>query len=239
MLRLGLLSLPFLTKSVYCEKKSPEEIFDASSKSSFTVSFLDPETSQPKFSCTGFFITNDGLGVSSGPLLKFYHGCTAVVTLPDSKTHLGTIIYYPSAPGLGFIQINSKVTTSKLPLSKKECEEGEQLYVFGIEGNHVYFHDVLVTDNRHKWLKFEDDKISATNIIRTTGVLPKAAIGGPLIDQEGNTVAVVFTSQLGLGIAYSIKNLNNTINESSKESWAIVKAWKRAREYVIEKLNRN
>ena len=72
-----------------------------------------------------------------------------------------------------------------------------------------------------------------TPVIRTTGIIPDECIGGPLIDDNGNAVAVAFNIEMGLGIGYNLSNLKTLYNEN--ESWRIIKAWNRIRETIIHK----
>ena len=72
--------------------------------------------------------------------------------------------------------------------------------------------------------------------IRTTGLVPSECIGGPILDHDGNAVALVFNQERGLAIGYDLKNLQKL--ESQKETWRIVKVWERIRESIMERINK-
>ena len=232
MNRLYSLGFSILGSYALCKIESPEFIFDSALKSSFTITFIDKETLSPKRSVTGFFITEDGLGVTSGPVIKLYENCKIVVKLSDSKEYSGKVTHYPTTPGIGFIQVDVN-KSSKLKIGNQDIKEGQTLYVMGKREEKVYFNDVMVTDNNHSWIQLSENDLIDTPVIRTTGIIPDECIGGPLIDDNGNAVAVAFNIEMGLGIGYNLSNLKTLYNEN--ESWRIIKAWNRIRETIIHK----
>lgn len=231
MKKIAVLALP-LCGLVSCENKKTEDIYGDALKSAFTVRFVDVNTEETKASCTGFFITEDGLGVTSGPLIRLYQGCKVLVKLPDLQEYIGKVVYNPLTPGVGYVQITGPGTT-KLRISQKECVEGQDLFALGVHDQHPYFSDVYVTDTSHPWIQISENDLYNTPVIRTTGLLPNECVGGPLIDHQGNTVALIFNIEMGLGIAYSLHNLTKVYQSHS--DWAIIKAYKNFRKAIIDK----
>lgn len=201
----------------YCQPKS-EEIYSSTLKSLFTVIVVDRETSIPKAYFSGFFLTEDGLGITSGPLIKIFQGNSFKVKLADLTELPAEIAYKDSVPGIGFIQVDTP-KSFKIKLSKKECVEGESLYVFGIKEKDSYFNDVFITDTDYNCIKIKDEEISDISVIRTTGILPNECIGGPLVDLDGNATALVFAIHGGLAVAYSLQKLKKLYEKNN--DWKI------------------
>ena len=199
MKRLFALGSSMLSGLGYCESKSSEEIFESAMKSSFSIAFIDRKTSEVRALCTGFFITEDGLGITSGPLVKLLENCDVKIKMNDSAVLSGEVTYYSSTPAVGFVQVQAQ-NTSKLKISKKNCEEGENFYVLGLKHTHPYFSDVFVTDSNYELVKIGDKDLFDGLYIRTTGLVPSECIGGPILDHDGNAVALVFNKERGLAI---------------------------------------
>jgi len=219
---------------VCCTDKKPTEIYTDSMKSVFTIYFTDLETNLLRGSCTGFFITNDGLGVTSGPIVRVFRGTRATIKLPNGRVLPCKLTYYPNVPGLGFIQ-TTEFNSEKLSLSTDHVKEGQDLYVLALKDTQSYFSDLLVTDTEHKWIEFRDDTLMNTPVIRTTGLVPKESFGAPLIDQEGNVVAVVANIENGLAIGYSVHYLKEVFADEEKPR--VYRVWEGIRNSIVERLS--
>lgn len=219
---------------VCCSGKKSTEIYQDSLKSVFTIYFTDLETNQLRGSCSGFFITNDGLGVTSGPIVRVFRGTNATIKLPNGKILPCKLTYYPSVPGLGFIQ-TTDFNSEKLSLSTEYVKEGQDLFILALKDTQSYFSDLLVTDTDHKWIEFRDDTLMNTPVIRTTGLVPKESFGAPLIDHEGNVVAVVANIENGLAIGYSVHYLKELFADDEKPK--IYKVWEGIRNNIVERLS--
>lgn len=221
------------TVSVSCAQKKSSEVYQNSIKSVFTVYFTDLETNQLRGSCTGFFITNDGLGITSGPIVKAFRGTSASIKLPNGQELPCKLSFYPSVPGLGFIQ-TSNFASHKLILSQDHVKEGQDLYILALKDTQSYFSDVLVTDTNHNWIEFRENTLMNTPVIRTTGLVPKESFGAPLIDEEGNAVAVVANVENGFAIGYSVHYLKEIY--ASQEQSGFYATWEKIRNSIVDKI---
>lgn len=224
-----------LSPPVFCEPPNHKNVYQQSINSVFTLYLYDPEGSSVRATCTGFFITDDGLGITSGPIVKSFRGTKIKVVTPDKKEYSGELMYYPSAPGIGFVQIKGR-KTQKLAISKEPLVDGQDVFVLGIHDSDAYFSNLMITDMNHPWVEFKNDDLYNTPVIRTTGFVPIECFGAPLLDEDGKVRAVMFNVELGMGICFSLMNLKNIFKENNE--WQITKAWRRAREMIVESIYR-
>lgn len=220
--------------SVNCAQKKSTEIYQNSIKSVFTIYFTDLETNQLRGSCTGFFITNDGLGVTSGPIVRAFRGTSASIKLPNGQELPCKLSYYPSVPGLGFIQTKN-FASQKINLSQDYVKEGQDLFIFALKDTQSYFNDVLVTDTNHNWIEFRDETLMNTPVIRTTGLVPKESFGAPLMDEDGNAVAVVANIENGFAIGYSVHYLKELYASQNKSGFYAT--WEKIRNSIVDKIS--
>jgi S1-C subfamily serine protease len=236
MLRISALALSAfsLTTHPYCFSKSSEEVFQASLKSLFTIYFLDKSTKTLKNSCSGFFITEDGLGLTSAPFAQLFPGSQIKVKSAEGDEFDAHLTTYAEIPGIAFVQITGQ-NKGKLCLSKKTLTEGESVYIAGAHDRELYFDNVLVTDTKHNWVRFIEDDLVNTHVIRTTGLVPVECFGAPLIDEDGNVKAVVINVENGMAIGYGIENVKEVFGEENNGYFW--RAWKRLRERINERLS--
>jgi S1-C subfamily serine protease len=226
------LSAALLSSSyVYLLEKPTHQVFQESLDSVFTIYFADTETHRLQATCCGFFITEEGLGVTSGPFARMFQDKTATIKFSDGRELPCKITHYPNLPGLAFIELE-KMSTRKITMTNKDLVEGQDLYIFSLRNTHPYFDKVYVTDTNHKWIEFKDGELFNTPVIRTTGLVPKFCFGSPLIDMEGKVVAVVTNIEHGLAIGYSILYLKQMFNQE-EQSGAYL-AWQKVKNKILD-----
>ena len=220
---------------VYSQDKPNSFIYQNLRDSVFTISFSDLDTNELKATCSGFFITDDGLGITSGPFARTFKGSSVSIRFNDGRVVPCKVNFYPNVPGVAFIEIekeNDKRPTRKIPFSSKDCVEGQDLFILANRNSHFYFDKVFVTDTQHKWIEYKDGELFSTPVMRTTGVVPKASFGSPLIDLDGKVVAVVANVENGLAIGYSVKYLKEIYKEENKS----YKIWEQFRDNIVDKV---
>ncbi|CAG9320803.1 unnamed protein product [Blepharisma stoltei] len=222
----------FLAFGSYAKSSANESetILDRSLRGMFRISFIDKETLNPKGHCTGFFISNDGFGVTSSYALENKEHCKIMVKTYDSREFEAESSSFENVPGIEFIIIKSN--TEKIPLTKNEIRDGDTAFVLGLKDKYPYFNEVYITDTQQPFMRKKDGNIKTYRVIKTTPQIPKECVGGPLLNEAGKVVGVVINLEHGFGASVPINSIKE-LNQGTESSWAVVKLWKSAREGLL------
>lgn len=226
-----LLPLGFLSTQsyVYSHQSTSETLLESTLPGMFRISFVDRETLETKGECTGFFIDEDGFGITSGAVLKSRKDCKMTITTWDGNQYDAEPKFFDKVPGIGIIVVNAKV--KNIQTTKVEVKSGATVYAVGYYSKYPFFNDLFVTDTEQESFWKSDRGEENINLIRTTGPIPSVCVGGPLLNEEGKVVAVVVKLDLGFGLSIPIVNLKHLSED--EERWGPAKLWINARESII------
>jgi len=209
-----------------------ENILERCAPAMLRLSFLDKDTGKTSLYSTGFFISDDGVGLTAAPILESMQDSKILVKTYEGKEASAEPIVYEELPAIGLLQVDTK-ETPKIPLASK-VREGDRAFVLGIKDKHVYFNEVFITDTKHHWVRKTGNGFADDYVIRFTGPIPKECIGGPILNEKGKAIGVVFNIELGLGIAMETKKLKE-IGKTDEDEWRLAKSWKLVREGIYKK----
>lgn len=205
----------------------------------FRISFIDKETMKTQGYGSGFFIDSSGTGLTSAFYLNAFPDSKVIVKLQDEREYEAEAVTLPELIGIGFIQLknaeDSKFPHIPISTREKSISAGESGYILGMKDKHVYFSDVYVSSDDHKFV-FRDEKkiVDYEEVLKTTGNMTDCCIGGPLLNSSGLAVGVLFNIEMGFGLYMPISRMVKLNRESSSEWW-FKKAWHRAKEGMNNK----
>lgn len=205
------------------------EMYPKTVRCMFEVRYLDRETSHCKAQTTGFFVSNDGLGLTSGPTLDSMKGTRIELKLFDNAVIEAEGLCYEELPGIGFLQTKGP-TKDFLKVSRKGLCEGEFYFTAGVRNRKTYFRELFVSDTKHPWVRPMGKEVFVDPVALLTPEVPEDCIGGPVLDQDGNAVAVLFKLSRGMPVAIPLDRLATISTQPS--SWKFTQLWRNARQSI-------
>jgi S1-C subfamily serine protease len=224
---------------VFCNRMTTEDMVQYYTPSLFRLSFIDKETMKTRGYGSGFFIDASGTGLTSAFYLNSYPDAKVIVKLQDEREFEAEAVTLPELIGIGFIELKNPGDSKfpHIPISTRadSISAGDTGYILGMKDKHVYFSDVYISSDDHKFV-FKDEKkvVDYEEVIKTTGNMTDCCIGGPLLNSQGQAVGVLFNIEMGFGLFMPTSRLTK-LNKKSASEWWFKKAWDRAKEGLVKR----